>query len=96
MNHVAVNIRQTEIPTGIAVREPCVVQPQDVQDRGVKIVKVHLRLHRVVAVVVRRAVAEPGFHARPSHPHRECFGIVVAAVGALRGRRTPELPTPQN
>src|SRR4029450_2346867 len=44
LRHVAVHVSQAEIAAGIAVGEPLVIEPQEVQDCGVQIVNVDLVL----------------------------------------------------
>lgn len=51
------NISQAEIATRVSIREPLVVEAQQVQDRGVQVVEVNFAVHRPVAVVVGRPLA---------------------------------------
>ena len=52
MNDVAFDIGQAKVAAGIAVGEAFVIEAEQVQNRGVQVVDVHLVLGGVVAVVV--------------------------------------------
>ena len=76
------DIGQTEVATGVAKREPFVIQAHQMQQRRVQIMHVHLVLRGVVTVVVSRSIGEAAFHTAASHPHREPVRIVIAAIVA--------------
>jgi hypothetical protein len=58
-------------------------RPEQVEDRGVQVVDVHLVPDGVVAVVVGGAVGVAGLHAAAGQPHGVAVRVVVAAVVAL-------------
>ncbi len=67
------DIGQTEIAARIAIREPLVIESEQVEHRGVQIVDVHLVLDRVVAVIVGRAVGVTSLTPPPaSHIVKPC------------------------
>jgi len=63
---------------------------------GVQVVDVDFVLHGVPAVFVGRAVREAAFHAPARHPHREAERMMLAAVGALRGRCAAKFAAPHH
>ena len=82
----------------MAVGEFFVVDAEQVQERGVHVVDVHLVLLGVEAVIVGGAVGEAAFHAGTGHPHGKAPRVVVAAVhaGALHGGCAAEFTAPQH
>ena len=61
-----------------------------------QVVKMHLVLDGVVAVVVRCAIDKSGLHAATRHPHGEGFGIMIPAIGSLRGGCATKLAAPKH
>src|SRR5437879_3522601 len=55
----------------------------------------HLVLHRVVAVVVGRAIGEAALHAAARQPHGVPVRVVVPSVVALGGGCAAKLSPPQ-
>ena len=45
VDHLAMNIRQTEVAPRVAIRESLVIDSHEVQDRGVQVVNVHASFH---------------------------------------------------
>ena len=72
------------------------IQPQQMQNRRVQVMHVHLVFGGVVTVVVGRSVGVTALHAAAGHPHRKAVRIVVASVVTLCRRRPPELAAPQH
>ena len=64
--HLAGHVGQPEIAAAVAVRQPLVVEAQQVQHGRVQIVDVHAVLDGVVAVVVGGAVVMPPFTPPPA------------------------------
>jgi hypothetical protein len=60
-----------------------VVDPHEVEDGGVDLVKVHGVLDDVVAEVVGFPKGEAAFDAAAGHPHREAARVMVASVVGL-------------
>lgn len=52
-NNMSLDIGQPEISTRVAIGEPLVVQPHQIQNCGVQIVNVNLVLGGVVSVIIR-------------------------------------------
>ena len=90
LDDLAVHVGQPEVAAGVAIDQPRVVDPHQVQDRGVIIVHVHGVGHDVDAVLVGLAVGQSSFDARrrpaaPRTPWRSgcgpsCLGPSVQGV----------------
>ena len=67
-HHVAVHVRQPHVAAAEVERQPFVVDPEQMQDRGVQVVDMHFVFDRVVPVLVGRAVdvTRPSNRRRPS------------------------------
>src|SRR5262245_40746981 len=57
--HLAVHVGQAEIAAAVAIRQPLVIQPHQVQDRRVQVMDVHTLLDRLIAEFVGGAVGQP-------------------------------------
>ena len=82
-------------------REPFVVDPHQMEERGVERVHVDGVLDDVVAEVVGLPEDRPPLGAAAGHPHAEVARMVVAAVGVggerpLRVDGAAELPSPDD
>ena len=62
---VPMHIRQTEIPPRVSIRQPFVVQPQQVQHRRVQVVDVDGILHRAETKLIGRAIHRAALHPPP-------------------------------
>src|SRR5690242_17152254 len=79
------NVGQAEVAARVAVRQLRVVEPHDVQDRGVQVVDVDGMLRDLITIVVGTPVAEP-----PAHPAAgEEAGEAVVMVGAAAPEAWP-------
>ena len=72
------------------------VESEQMQHRGVKVVEVNLVLHRIIAVFVCGAVADSRFDATSSQEHCQGVGVVVSAVIALCDRGAAEFSAPEH
>ena len=93
------NIRETEIPSLELVRHTFVIDPQQVEDRGMQIMDMNPVLRHVHAVIVRFTVGHTTANPAASQPHAQATGMVVASIvtgtqGPLGIDRTTKLPTP--
>ncbi len=79
-----------------------VVQPEQVQDRGVPVGHAHPRLPCRETDLVRGPLAQPALHTAPRHPTGNAARPVVpprigeAAAADLGRRGPPELAAPQD
>src|SRR4030095_1117303 len=93
------DVGQAEVAPGIAIGEPLVIEAEQMQDRGMKVVDVNPVLDGPEAEVVGRAVGQAPFHAAAGPPHRDAGRGVVAASTPLRrvgGGSAAELATPDD
>ncbi len=95
MDH-PLDVGQPHVAAGVAVGQALVIEPEQVEDRGVQVVDVHRVLDGLVAELVGLAVGDPGLHAAAGHPEGESLVVVVAAVGVLPVRRAAELAAPDH
>ena len=103
-HHVPVHIGQSEFTTVQAERQPLVVHSQQVQDRCVQIVYMHLVSNGVKPELIRLAQNRSTLDARTRHPHRKGFLVVIASdsrflphsVVGLRHWRSSKLGTPDD
>src|ERR1041385_5143355 len=91
-----VDVRQAEVAARVAVGQPLVVEPQDVEERRMQVVHVHRVLHRTEPEVVGLSVGQSALHASARQPDGEGLRVVAAAVAVLRHRRAAELPAPED
>src|SRR5262245_55404235 len=99
LHQTAADVGQAEIAPLKPVGELRVVEPHQVEDRGMQVVHVHRVLNHVVAEFVRRADRDPFPDSCACQPHREGAGVMVAAqkarvVPLLVHWSTPELAAP--
>src|SRR5215510_13544803 len=95
MRNVTVHVSQPKVAAAIEVREPRVVDSQQMQDRGVQIVDVHPVFDRIVANLVRAAISDATLHTAACHPHAVPIRVMVTTVSLGDGRPT-KLRSPQN
>src|SRR5262245_35342626 len=72
------NAGQPYVESAEAIAEPLVVDPEQVQNRGVQIVQVHRIFGDVVAEVVGAAVFDAAANAATRQPHRETAAMMIA------------------
>jgi len=56
LHHMPMHIRQPKMPTLILIRQTLMINPQQMQNRGVEIVNVNTVLNHIVTVLIRRTV----------------------------------------
>src|SRR5262249_25306964 len=78
-NHHPMHIGQPKIASRVAIRQPLVIESQEVQDRRVQIVHVDAVLLGGEAEVVGGTVDVAALGASAGQPHAEAVVIVVAA-----------------
>ena len=64
----------------MVVDQTLVIEAEQMQDGGVKIMHRDDLVHRFVAKLVRGAVAESFFYSRPGQPAGEPIGIMIATL----------------
>src|SRR5438270_294792 len=61
LHHLPIHIGQPEVAAGMPISQLLVIQPQQVQNRGMQVVIVNPILDREIAVVVGGSIAKPPF-----------------------------------
>ena len=92
----SMHIGQAHVSSAPAEGEAFMVDAQQVQHRGVKVVHLDAVFDDLVAVVVGGAVDGGGLDAAAGELQGKGIGIVIAAVGALRERRAAKFAGPQD
>ena len=77
-DHGAMDIRQTEVPSGVAIGELFVIEAHQLQHRGVKVMDVNSVFNRLIPEFVRTAVGHSAFDATARHPDAEAMMVVVS------------------
>ena len=95
------HVGQPEVAAGVAVGQPLVVEAEQVQHRGVKIVDVNRLVDNRPADFVGLTIRHPASHAAPGHPDRERIRMMIAAdvlltCGVLLHWGSTELPAPNH
>ena len=72
------HVGEAMVPAGVAIREPLVIEAEQVEDRGVEVVDVHRVLDRGEAGFVGRAVHVSAADAATRQPHAEAIVVVVS------------------
>ncbi len=77
VNHVAVDVRQTEVTPRVAVRQFLVIDSEAVKDRRMEVMVVNLALHSGKSEIICRAVDVTSLHATARKKKREAVVVVV-------------------
>ena len=82
------HVSEAEVAAIVAVGETFVVDAEQMQNRGVKVVHVDFVSHGHVTEFIRGPESEPGLGAAAGEPNGEAAGVVVAAGAVLFGLRS--------
>ena len=97
MDDFALHVGQAAFEAVVVKGQSLMLQPEQVQDRRVKIMHCHNILHGLVAEFIRRAVGVAAFYPGPGKPRGEAVGIVVApARPGLEGWHPAKLGAPDH
>src|SRR5947209_19399856 len=77
-HHIPMHVREPVVAPLEAVRQPRVVEPEQVQDRRLQVMHMHLVARHRDAEAVRPAVRVPARHPGTSTAERVDIGTVVA------------------
>ena len=77
VDQFAVDVGQAAVDAVVAIREPLVIDTQQVQHGGVQIAHMHDIFHGVVAKLVGRAIGRTAFDAPAGEPHAERIRMMV-------------------
>src|SRR4051812_36155250 len=91
------DVGEPEIAALKAVGELGVIEPEEMENRGLPLVDVDRIVDGVEAEVIARAEGEPRLDAATGEPHGERLRMMVAAIiAALRHGSAAELTTPDD
>ena len=79
MDDVAVHVGETEVASLMAIGQAFVVDSEEVETGGVKVVDVNFVFNDSETKLVRCSIGESAFNAASRHPDAEAFFVVVAA-----------------
>ena len=77
------DIGQSEITSTVAVGQPIVLKPHQVEYRRVKVMDVHAVLNGVVADLIGCAIDKTWLYPSPRHPDRVAVWVVIPTVTIL-------------
>ena len=96
VDHTATEIGEAIIAAVVAIGELFVIETEQVEQRGVKVVDVDFVFHGLVTELVGRSMMDSAFDAAAGHPDGESLGIVVATGAALRVGGAAKFSTPND
>ncbi len=96
VHHVSVHVGQPHVSAAEAESAFGMIDPQQMQHRGVQIMNLKSIFHRSVSPLVGCADRHARFGSAAGHPDREPERIVVPAIRALGERRAAELASPDD
>ena len=86
------NVREAAFDSVVIKAQPLVIETENVEDRGVKIINCGDSIDCFMAKFISRTIAERSFHAGPGQPGGEAIGIMITTTRAfLKSRHTAEL-----
>ena len=77
------DIRQSEIATLRSICQPLMVEAQQMKDRRVQVVYVHLVLYNIKPKIIGRAQSHAAFYAPARKPHGKRAVMVIASLAPL-------------
>src|SRR5262249_38686171 len=87
LHHPAVHVGETHVPAAETEREPLVIQPELVQDRGVDVVNCQRVLDDRVADLVRLSERKAPLEATPGEDDAVAVDVMVPAADVGDARR---------
>src|SRR5581483_4917575 len=75
----AANIGKPEVPARMAVGEPCMIEPQAMQNRCLEIMDVHFIFDNIEAEVVGFTDRLAALYSAAGHPHTKCQRMMIAS-----------------
>lgn len=78
------HVRQPEIPARIPISKPFMIEPEQMQQRRMKIVNMHPVLLGPKPEIIGRPMHVPRLHSPARQPHRKPIRVVIPPVGPVR------------
>lgn len=85
-DHISEDVGKPVVAAGVAIRQPFVVEAQQMQQRGVQVVDVDTTFFHLEPELVGHTVAHSRFDAAAREEGRKAFRLMLAAVRLDRGR----------
>ena len=86
------NIREPAFDSIVIKTQSLVIETENVEDRGIKIINGGDSFHGLMAKFISRTIAERSFHAGSGQPGGEAIRIMITTTRALlESRHTAEL-----
>lgn len=80
---VTEDVGESDVAAALGVRQTRVVEPKDMQERGVKVMDCAPVFSGVIPVLVSAAVPKASFDAAACHPDRKSFRMMISSKFAL-------------
>ena len=96
LNHFPVDICQSEIAARVAVCQLQVIDPKEMQHRGVQVVNMNSIFDRVISVIVGVSPGEPTPDSAARQNSGKSLWIMITTIAALDNRCSSELATPND
>ena len=87
------DIGKSKIPAIEPIGQSLMINPAEVQNRGMKVVKMARVLHRPITERVGFAIMNPAPHSTPSKPRGEGVRVMVTTLASLRIGGSPKFTT---
>src|SRR3954467_15657348 len=68
LHHIPTHIRQPKIPPRMPERQPLMIKPQQMQNRRMKIMHMHLILNHPPPILITLPINDPAPHSSSRHP----------------------------
>ena len=91
MNHISFDIGEAKIASRITVCQTSVIQPQQVQNRGVKIVHMDWVFRNPMTVLIAGTIRRTAADSASGQPRRKHVWVMRAALDILRPRGASKL-----
>ena len=87
IDDLAVYVGETKVPPRISIGQAGVIEPQQVEDSGMKVMDAYRVLHGMIAELVGRAIPETGLYSPAGHPEGKTLGMMPPTSAVLDFRR---------
>ena len=84
LHHVSMDICKSKVPAIEPIGQSLMINPAEVQNRGMKVVKMARVLHRPITERVGFAIMNPAPHSTPGKPRSEGIRVMVTPLASLR------------
>src|SRR5437867_3839378 len=74
------DVGQPKVASGVTKNQLRVVEPEQMQDRGVEVVDVNLVCNDLDPKIIRATIDDPAFDAATRHPGGEGGGMMLATL----------------